>query len=80
MDDTQTPDESDPKEVFADVDPVRILIAHDLLKSAGIKAFVFDQESSRILGTTPAVPIRLMVLKEQAKQAFKALKELGFQD
>jgi hypothetical protein len=71
MDDQQTPDESDLEEVFADVDPA-LTPMHDLLKSADLKAFVFDEDCSRILGITSAVSIRLVVLKEQATQAFKA--------
>jgi hypothetical protein len=55
-------------------------MAHDYLNEAGIESFVFDAGSSRLLGTTAAVPTRLMVHRDAAKDARDRLNELGFTD
>jgi hypothetical protein len=55
-------------------------MAHDYLNEAGIESFVFDAGSSRLLGTTAAVPTRLMVHRDPAKAARDRLNELGFTD
>ena len=65
-------------EVFVSIDPTPLRIARDMLESAGIECFVFDRESSRMLGTAAAVPTRLMVRAEDAEEARKQLKDLGF--
>jgi len=65
-------------EIFAGIDPVQVRIAHDFLADAGIESFVFDDASSRMLGTTAAVPARLMVHADRAGEARERLKELGF--
>jgi len=70
------PDELE--EVFASIDSTQTLIARDLLSEAGIDCFVFDSDSSRILGSTAAVTSRLMVHADQAAEARDRLKELGF--
>ena len=54
-------------------------MAHDYLNDAGIESFVFDAGSSRLLGMTAAVPTRLMVHRDTAKDARERLKELGFE-
>ncbi len=64
-------------EVFASIDPTQMRIARDMLEGAGIECFVFDRESSRMLGTTAAVPSRLMVQGDRAEEAKSRLKELG---
>lgn len=64
-------------EVLASIDPTQMKIARDMLESGGIDSFVFDQEASRMLGTTPAVPARLMVHTDRAEEARKLLKDLG---
>ena len=38
--------------VFQSIDPVRVRMACDLLQQGGIEAFIFDDESSRMLGST----------------------------
>lgn len=53
-------------------------MAHDLLDGSGIETFIFDDDSSRMLGTTGAVPSRLMVYSEDADEARSRLTELGF--
>lgn len=74
------PDQSELEEVLALIDPVQVGMARDLLEQGGIESFIFDDESSRMLGTTPAVLIRLMVHNERADEAREALKQLGFED
>jgi len=44
----------------------------DYLSQAGIESFVFDTASSRMLGTTAAVPARLMVHADAAADAANA--------
>jgi putative signal transducing protein len=72
--DTDTPELV---EVLSSIDPTPVQIACDLLEGVGIECFVFDADSSRLLGTTPAVPTRLMVRHEVADDARQRLKELG---
>jgi Putative prokaryotic signal transducing protein len=67
-------------EVLASIDPLEVQMARDFLTEAGIEAFVFDDESSRMLGTTAAIPARLMVHADRAVEARERLKELGFED
>ncbi len=74
----QDPDEL--REVLATIDPIQIQIARDMLTEAGIESFVFDTESSRMFGSAPGVPSRLMVHTERADEALQILKELGFED
>jgi hypothetical protein len=75
-------DNFDPEELVQvlSADPVQVRMAADLLTAAGIECFVFDEESSRMLGTTPAVPARLMVRAQTQSDALVRLKELGFED
>jgi hypothetical protein len=76
MADQLNPD--DLTEVFTSVDPMQVQMAHDLLDGTGIETFIFDDESSRMLGSTAAVPARLMVHAANADEARSRLKELGF--
>jgi hypothetical protein len=50
-----------------------------MLASNGIESFIFDEESSRMLGSTAAVPARLMVHADIRDDAMKLLNELGFE-
>jgi Putative prokaryotic signal transducing protein len=68
------------EDVFTSIDPTRMQIARDFLTQAGIECYVFDSEASRMLGTTAAIPSRLMVHADAAEEARKRLKELGFED
>lgn len=77
---TNRPDDQELTEILAAIDPTQARIARDLLEGAGIECFVFDLESSRMLGTTAAVPVRLKVKPEDADEARSRLKELGFTD
>ncbi len=74
--------DSDPaaplEEVFSSIDPTEVRMAGDLLAEGGIEAFVFDGAMSRMLGSTPAIPARLMVRAHEAVEARERLKELGF--
>jgi hypothetical protein len=54
-------------------------MAHDMLASNGIESFIFDEESSRMLGSTAAVPARLMVHADIREDALNLLNELGFE-
>ena len=77
--DTAAPvDESELVEVFAGIDPTQMRMARDLLEGSGIPCFVFDRENSRMFGSSPAFPIRLMVHRDVADDAIARLKELGF--
>jgi hypothetical protein len=76
MPDQINPDEL--TEVFASIDPMQVRMAHDLLDGSGIETFIFDDESSRMLGSTGAVPSRLMVHAADADEARSRLKELSF--
>ncbi len=71
-------DPAELEEILASIDPLQVRMARDFLAEAGIEAFVFDGESSRMLGTTAAVPSRLMVHADRAGEARERLKELGF--
>ena len=73
-----TPDTSELEEILARIDPTTIRMAHDYLTDAGIESYVFDAASSQMLGTTAAVPVRLMVHRDAAMEARECLNELGF--
>jgi len=64
--------------VFQSIDSVRIRMACDLLQQGGIEAFIFDDESSRMLGSTSAIEARLMVHADCVEEACSRLRELGF--
>ncbi len=66
-------------EVLASIDAIQVRMAHDMLASNGIQSFIFDEESSRMLGSTAAVPARLMVHADARDDALKLLDELGFE-
>ncbi|MGB8684643.1 MAG: DUF2007 domain-containing protein [Candidatus Binatus sp.] len=78
MADKEIPDPSELEEIFTSIDPTPIRMARDYLNVAGIESFVFDAGSSRMLGTTAAVPTRLMVHRDAAKDARDRLNDLGF--
>ncbi len=71
-------DESELVEVFASIDPTQMRMARDLLEGSGIPCFVFDRENSRMFGSSPAFPIRMMVHRDVADDAVQRLKDLGF--
>jgi Putative prokaryotic signal transducing protein len=77
-DDQSKPDEL--VEVLRSSDPMRVRIAFDLLQGAGIEAFIFDPQGSRLLGSTIAIQARLMVYGDRADEARDRLKELGFEE
>jgi hypothetical protein len=64
--------------VFQSIDPVRVQMARDFLQQGGIEAFIFDDEASRMLGSTSAVEARLMVHADRVAEAHLRLKQLGF--
>jgi putative signal transducing protein len=76
----EPPDPCELEEIFASIDPTPVRMAHDYLHEAGIESFVFDAASSRLLGMTAAVPTRLMVHRDAAKDARDRLNDLGFTD
>jgi hypothetical protein len=80
MSGTETPDPSELEQIFTSIDPTPVRMAHDYLSEAGIESFVFDAASSRMLGTTAAVPIRLMVYRDDVIDARERLNDLGFTD
>jgi hypothetical protein len=76
--DREPPDPSELEEVLASIDPTPVRMAHDYLTDAGIESYVFDTMSSRMLGTTAGVPVRLMVHRDAADDARQHLNDLGF--
>ncbi len=78
MADKEIPDPSELEEIFTSIDPTPIRMARDYLNVAGIESCVFDAGWSRMLGTTAAVPTRLMVHRDAAKDARDRLNDLGF--
>jgi hypothetical protein len=78
MIDSENPDGGAVETVFTSIDPVQVRMAHDLLRQGGIEVFIFDDESSRMLGTTSAIEARLMVHKDCVEEARARLRELGF--
>jgi hypothetical protein len=68
--------------VYRNVDPMLVQIAQDLLCGAGIEAYVFDAETSRMLGMmrgrAAAVPPRVVVYEDRAEEARGRLQEHGF--
>jgi hypothetical protein len=77
---SRSKDEQELTEILTVIDPTQVRIARDLLEGAGIECWVVDAESSRMLGTTAAVPVRLMVKPDDADEARSRLKELGFKE
>lgn len=75
---TEPPDPSELEEIFASIEPTPVRMAHDYLTEAGIESYVFDTMSSRMLGTTAGVPVRLMVHRDAAADARQRLNDLGF--
>jgi hypothetical protein len=67
-------------EVFSSIDPMRVKIAFDLLDGSGISVFIFDGDMSRMLGSTAAVPARLMVYASDLAEARERLRDLGFSE
>ncbi len=72
------PAPDDLEQVFASIDAHEVLMARDFLADGDIECFVFDADSSRLLGSTAAVTARLMVYADDAAEARERLKELGF--
>jgi hypothetical protein len=66
------------EEIFTSIDPTRTMMARDYLTAEGIEVFVTDEEASRMLGTTPAVPSRILVHADAAPEARRILIDLGF--
>jgi|GEM_PF-2403759 len=66
------------EQVFNSVDPIEVAMARDLLQGSGIDCFVFDLDASRMLGSTAAITARLMVRAEDAAEARRRLRDLGF--
>ena len=77
-DSSQPPDLTELEEVFASIDPTPARMARDLLVEAGVEAFLFDAAASRMLGSTAAIPARLMVHRDKIELARTHLKNLGF--
>jgi hypothetical protein len=67
-------------EVFRSIDSMRVKMAYDLIAGGGLEVFIFDGDMSRMLGSTSAVPARLMVYASEAAEARARLKDLGFSE
>ena len=66
------PNQDELTEVFISIDATQVQMAHDLLDGSGIETFIFDDDSSRMLGSTGAVAARLMVHTADADEARSA--------
>jgi hypothetical protein len=75
----QAADSAELVEVLASGDSIQVRMAHDMLASNGIESFIFDEDSSRMLGSTHGVPARLMVHADVRDDALKVLSDLGFE-
>jgi hypothetical protein len=80
MDDSDDIETASLETVLQSIDPVEVRMACDLLQQAGIDAFIFDNESSRMLGSTSAIEVRVVVHADRVPEARSRLKELGFAD
>ncbi len=79
MDRRSAPPPDQLEEVFNSIDPTQVKIAYDLLEGSGLECFIFDSDASRMLGSTAAVTVRLMVHSDAAGEARRRLKDLGFE-
>jgi len=67
--------------IYKNLDEILVHMAQDFLRDAGIDAFIFDAETSRMLGIykgRAAVPPRLMVYGDCAEEAREVLTALDF--
>ena len=78
MADVEDQNASELEQVFQSIDSMEVQMARDLLVGSGIEAFVFDDESARMLGSTVAIEARLMVHADDAEEARTRLKDLDF--
>jgi hypothetical protein len=67
--------------VFDNIDPTLVSIARDALASVEIESFIFDSNTSSILGIgqRTIVPVRLMVYADTADEARECLREVGIE-
>ncbi len=68
------------REVFRTNDLVQLSWARALLSDAGIENEVFDQYTSVIEGNICAIERRLLVLDEDATDAYSILVDAGLHD
>jgi len=66
--------------IYTNLDVMLLHIARELLRDGGIEAYIFDAETSRILGMygRAAVPPRLMVFADRVESAREILSAQGF--
>ena len=67
-------------ELIRSNDPVLISFVEALLRDAGLRFFVADQNMSVIDGSLGILPRRVMVAEDEAAQARRLLAEAGVAD
>ena len=67
-------------ELIRSNDPVLISFVEALLRDAGLRFFVADQNMSVIEGSLGILPRRVMVAEDEAAQARRLLAEAGVAD
>jgi hypothetical protein len=65
------------KTVLKTTNPATLSFAEAVLKEAGIPCFVLDQHMSAVEGSIGAIPRRLNVIDDDAKDARSALSDAG---
>ena len=66
--------------ILKTVNPATLNFAQAVLKDADIPFFVMDQNVSIIEGSIGIIPLRLMVVDEDAEEARQALRDAGLGD
>ena len=64
-------------ELFRTTTTLRLIRAQDLLRSEGIETYALDQHMSVLIGSTAALPQRLMIAERDEFMARAILRDHG---